>query len=259
MRSVVTPAYYSRGFEPDGYARSLAPFVTIHEVELSKRTGPEKPWAWTDERIVRKTLELTWQMTGAWKARRGVPVKSRKDFERIVVGEVISLTRLFNRRKISCLKDLSQSTAYRAIVNAIESSIAFISGTRPTKLIQPVLGSKVLHHYFPSIIPVFDTEYVSKRILRSRAASSLDAIFGPDESSADFGSEVKMQEFDEYLWLCSFQVRTADRDSLQQVRSRCARDCRGFFPHSLSLNRNSILWRLDAKIAENCLIGAARS
>jgi hypothetical protein len=53
---------------------------------------------------------------------------------------------------------------HRAAV-ALQTAVHGLSELRPTE-IEPVFGSKVLHHFFPGVVPVYDRQYIRLRVLR---------------------------------------------------------------------------------------------
>lgn len=135
-------------------------------------------------------------------------------------------------------------------------SVEEISRARKTNVVQPVLGSKVLHHYFPGVIPVFDDLLIAQRVLRAKHyrefAQSAEHARAMDEVGAP---ETRMDEFASYLLYCMRVVSQADPGTLKSLRRALGDDSKQVFPYELAEGRKShLLWKLDAKLVEYCLI-----
>ena len=265
MKTLVTNANLSKALSkwafPVYHSHFLAPLLSIQECERAKAivTGKDAPlWMWTTARIVAKSHELIWQMSGEWQARRSKTITQPRRFFSYTTEAVVRLAKTFNRHKVLSLADLGKfdQSTYEWVVKQIESSISKISRTRSTEAIQPVLGSKVLHHFFPSIIPVFDDALISKRVLR------LPEFIGFVETNRDgwlfarHANHPRMLEYHRYLAFCAQQISETPSKVLKRVRERFMSNFRDLAPRILSdRGLNGLLGRLDAKIAEYCLIG----
>lgn len=135
-----------------------------------------------------------------------------------------------------------------------------ISRIKPTKVLTPMFGSKVVHHYFPSVVPVFDDAKIRKVLMCSatwgRAMKrSADAWRRQVERAGP--CDPAMADFQQYFAFCVSQIEEAPGNHLWQTREALAGRCSRFAPAVLQSNQESLLWRLDAKIAEFCGCGAA--
>ena len=52
------------------------------------------------------------------------------------------------------------------VINKINEAVNKISKLKQSN--SPMLGSKVLHHFFPEIIPVYDTMWIANKSLKGR-------------------------------------------------------------------------------------------
>jgi len=146
---------------PASHALHIAQFMAIHEAEKARKDMAKSQygeWLWTDNRIIDRCDEIVWQMTGEWKARRGSAPVNRSRFWSSVVNGVRGASIVLNEYGVSSLTDLGElnDSHYRTVLTKVEDSIREISAAKRTIRIHPVLGSKVLHHFFPSIVPVYD-------------------------------------------------------------------------------------------------------
>jgi len=168
-----------------------------------------------------------------------------------------------NKNRICSMRELGRldENSYMKVVDCIESAIILISKTRKTGKIEPVLGSKVLHHFFPSVVPVYDDAFISKRVMKLRA---FEYFINNDENDWVFkekeyeGEKLrKMREFHHYFAFCAQQVCDLDIKSLNMLRLTFMKQFIDLAPRILGeKGRKGIIGYLDAKLAEYCLIGA---
>lgn len=262
-RSILTPRNLARFWKPGeqwGHAIVLGPLLAVHEAHRVRRDMAPSEWAWMDAGVVAEGLEIIWNMTGRWKARRVVTVK-RSRFDAQVKSVVPRVARALNRHGVTCLRDLAHldTATYRRVVRVLHQAVAVVSSLRPTRRVEPVLGSKVLHHFFPSLVPVFDTAYIRRGVMRTTAYRSMVAkdhrwLVHQDEDSA--GGRGLLQ-FHRYFAFCASEMATIDRRALTTLRHRFGRGFAALAPHALWERSDSLLWKLDAKIAEYCALGEA--
>lgn len=246
---------------PDFGSIYLAPFFAIHETEREKDNlnAKETPiWMWYKKRTIDKCQELIWQILGEWGARRRKTIKNPEKFHEEVVYSVTKLANLFNRFKIITLRDMGKlnQNKYEKILSEILEAIMWISKKRHTKKVQPVLGSKVIHHFFPTIIPVYDDKMISKRVLK---LNSFKEFINNDQDGwvfKDYGKQTRLQEYHYYFAYCTQQICDTHCHDLNKIRNIFAEKYKRLSPYSYAKNKKNILWALDAKIAEYCLIGA---
>lgn len=247
--------------DPKEHALYLAPFFAIQEAERTRvdQKGKDTPiWMWNREKTVVKFQEIVWQLTGEWGARRKIMIKNREKFHEIVTQCVIILANFFNKNGIIALRDMRNFDKYKnqKIVSKIEENIALISKTRPTKKVQPILGSKVIHHFFPSIVPVYDDKMISQSVLKLKSFIEFQNNNQDGWIFKDYKNETRLQEYHCYFVYCAQQICDANNSNINELRNAIAKLYKNLSPYILFNNKQSILWKLDAKIAEYCLIGA---
>ncbi|OIN95911.1 hypothetical protein AUJ66_07975 [Candidatus Desantisbacteria bacterium CG1_02_38_46] len=251
-------------WDSSGHAQALAPFFTIHET-ASKNQEDSSLWAWAYDRAIDKCSVIVWHLTGEWSARRNITITNRKKFEQIVADEVTHLTDVFNKYNVKSPRDLGSMSQkqYKKVFLTIEESVKNISKVRHTMRIEPVLGSKVLHHFFPSIIPVYDTAMVSKEVIplirkKSQNQEKLKSEGWLFKEYSEKPKMKKMMEYRLYLAFAAQQIYDTKRKILNKLSQRIANwyMFHGLVPGSLISKKRSFFWRLDAKLAEYCLIGA---
>ncbi|MBI3271460.1 MAG: hypothetical protein HYZ53_20890 [Planctomycetes bacterium] len=238
----------------------LEPFLLAFATPLSGTTS-RLPWPWTDARAVRSCVDAAWDMLGRWQARRGVVV-NLVNFRRAAPLPIMALAATLNRRRVTCMADLLAlpPEPYAEVVTAIHQAVYCISLIKPTKIVQPVFGSKVLHHFFPSVVPVFDAAKVAHGVMRLpdfalfRHHGGQPWVLWQNEAEA---RGPRMLEFHLYFAFCVAQIDAAGPARLASVRRRLGRAWRPFAPPALARNKNSLLWKLDAKAAEFALKGRA--
>lgn len=266
MSNILTLTNLTRYWVPDnasGHAIVLGPMMALHEALRLKRIQEYGPapfqWEWSETQAVDDTLGVIWKMTGRWKARRAVTV-SRETLHAVTLDVVPRLARFLNRESVFSLWDLvrSDDERYGRVVEMLHKAVRDVSEVRDTRQIEPVLGSKVLHHFFPSVIPVFDTAIVRNAVMRTAAVQKVLKT-NPEwcvhnDSAAAHGES--MLDYHRYFVVCA-QIGSASKEHLLKLRNRFGNGFVPLAPNRMVHDRKSLLWRLDAKIAEYCLAGQA--
>ncbi len=247
-----------------GHHVVLAPIFAIHESAKIRRlrgtVDNSFNWEWADKATTLEALEVIWNMTGRWNARRPVSLP-REAFDKCVGDIIPRLAAYLNRKEITCLGDLGQldTRSYRAAVVRIHRAVERISALRQNQHVEPVLGSKVLHHYFPSVVPVFDTRFIRNGVMRTSAyRDSLEECADWYAfSNAESAGGPSMFDFHRYFAFCAWQIGTAPLSALATTRAQFGRAFRQSATVSMGANPSSVLWRMDAKIAEYCAVNHA--
>jgi hypothetical protein len=266
-KNLIRPGNVTGKWDPAtfwGHHVVLVPMFAIHEAaKINRLRGTIDNvfhWEWAGKAPTLEALEVMWNMTGRWNARRPVTLP-RKSFDQCI-GEVVPrLADYLNRKEITCLRDLARfdTRSYRAAVVRIHRAVERISALRSNRYVEPVLGSKVLHHYFPSIVPVFDTRFIRNGVMRTSAYR--DSLEECGEwrafSNAQSAGGPSMFDFHGYFAFCAWQVGTAPSSALASTRARFGHAFQQSAPRSMVANRSSVLWRMDAKIAEYCAVNHA--
>ena len=166
-----------------------------------------------------------------------------------------------NRDRVTCLRDLGalDAVGYRRVVRVLHEAVSVVSSLRSTRGVEPVLGSKVLHHFFPSLVPVFDTAFIRRGVMRTHAYRAMlergeHWLVHRDEGGAGGRG---LLEFHRYFAFCISEIALADRRTLTALRERFGQGFAALAPHTLWKRSDSLLWKLDAKLAEYCALGEA--
>ena len=223
------------------HCRYLLPFLAIHEAAKSKSKDKNKIWFWDEDNAIEKCLPILGRVIIEWKAFRagiGRSESKKKNFWTNIHNKtenyVKKLTRIFNEYNILSLKDIvnlkskDRDEIRQTIIDYV-SKISEVKVKKRRGSISATLGAKTLHHFFPSVIPVYDDKMINKK--------------------------AKQKSYDKYLNNCIEGISKSR--SLKQVRCKIAKDYirTELIPYNLIKNKRSILYRLDAKLAEYCLIG----
>jgi hypothetical protein len=258
VQNLISPQLLGRHLDPSFYGPIMAPYFAVH-VKYAERSSA--PWVWASERAVNECLASTWDMLGKWQARRAVKV-DQPAFAAGVPGAVARLATVLNRHGVRSLRDVGDLSTlrYRTVMRAIQDAVVDISRIKKTRTAEPMFGSKVLHHYFPSVVPVFDTAMVRKRAMQVQAFGEFleekgrDWLVWHDAGEACGASAL---EFHQFTAFCAAQVTEAPVRLLKQTRKAMATALVDFAPGRLADDGDSFLWRLDAKVAEFCALGQA--
>jgi len=226
----------------DLHCRYLLPFLAIHEAARSKSEDKNKIWFWDEDNAIEKCIKILDCLLGEWRAKRpsgkGKTKKNKRieseNFINTIKPYVKKLTRKFNKYNIISLKDIAnlksedRDEIRRTIINYV-SKISEVKVKKGRGSVSATLGAKTLHHFFPSVIPVYDQDVIH--------------------------NDSEQKDYEEYLNNCIEGISKSR--SLKQVRCKIAKDYirTELIPYNLIKNKRSILYRLDAKLAEYCLIG----
>lgn len=198
-------------------------------------------------------------MTGVWQARRPYML-DRDTFDETVAVEVERVARVLDDAGVTSLRDLaslSQTDWERSkrVQRKVFNSVLLVSRLKPTKVPVPMFGSKVLHHYFPTLVPVYDDQWVKKAAMTTPRWLAFEAdhddwIIDPEPVGRD---DKEMVRFRRWFGGCLAGIGQLSGLVLTRLRADVQR--------SLKLQRHPswIPSRLDAKIAEWCLVGEAHA
>jgi hypothetical protein len=269
MAGTITLRNVARFWRPEGawgHTTALAVPFAVHAACREYRTGGEREsgpflWEWTDRRATEEALSAIWRMTGRWQARRAITM-TRKRFDARVLDVVPRMAARLNTMEVRSLGDLGSmgGPRYRRAMVVIHDAVAAISALRGTQVVEPVLGSKVLHHYFPSVVPVFDTALVRHGIMRTSAFRRFVRV---DEEGWLLHHDAReaggsaMLEYHRYIAFAAAEIARAPSFVLRRLRARFGRAFRRLAPTAAVDDVRGVLWHLDAKLAEYCLLGEA--
>lgn len=262
MKNLIKKRLLRRYLSLKEYGAWFAPYFAVCAKYATRSAVDGKvlwdgDWTWTNEEAVRECLASTWDMLGAWNARRGAEV-SRRSFEKNTPAAVRSLALCFNRHGVGSMLDLGQLEArtYEQVMGELVEAVLQLSSAKKTAVAEPMFGSKIAHHYFPSIVPVFDTAMVRNGVLRTSAYGVFEESDGEGWVPATIASEGR--EFAGYVGFLAAQVAEADKNDLAKVREAFGDAISHCAPMAMVASRRSVIWRLDAKLAEACACGEAQ-
>lgn len=262
MKNIINMRLLRRYLSLEAYGAWFAPYFAV-SAKYAMRSAVDGnvawdgDWTWTNEDAVGECLASTWDMLGAWNARRGAEV-SRRSFEQNTPAAVRRLALCFNRHEVRSMHDLGQleARAYEKVMGELVEAVLTLSSAKKTAAVEPMFGSKIAHHYFPSIVPVFDTAMVRNGVLRTSAYAAFEEGDGEGWVPATVASDGK--EFAGYIGFLAAQVAEADKDDLAKVREAFGDAISPCAPMAMITSRRSVIWRLDAKLAEACACGDAQ-
>ena len=259
MKNLIATRQLHRYLDVQSYGRWFAPFFgvaakyTAHSADRAR--APR--WVWHDADAISECLPSTWDMLGGWSARRAVAVR-RSAFDRWTPGPLRDLALCFNRYDVNCLSDLARSPrrTYARVFPQIVSSVLDLSRVKRTARVEPMFGSKVAHHFFPSVVPVFDTAMIRRGVI----CTAVYRQFQDRERDEWLPTELPRggEEYASYLAFLTAQVAGAPERALEQTRRAFGRAVEPFAPMAMVRAPKSHMWLLDAKIAEACACGEAR-
>ena len=258
MQRLISTQLLTQHMKPEYYGPFMAPYFAVHAKYSIRSPGL---WAWADPGAVEECLSSTWDMLGQWLARRATKV-DRTAFDALVPRVVSRVAKVLTRHQVRSLHDLGKLNVrpYQAVVGAIQDGVMEVSALKATKNIEPMFGSKTLHHYFPSVVPVFDTAMVRNGAMRVKAfAEFLDEkasewLVWHDANGVGGASAL---DFHRFLGFCTTQVTETTERRLAQTRQALGAAVQDFAPAGMARDRASYLWCLDAKLAEFCACGQA--
>lgn len=261
MKNIIKKNLLRRYLTPEIYGPWFGPFFAVmakHAVQSGNATSLREGggWVWTDADAVDECLASTWDMLGHWNARRAIRV-DRRTFDLTVPHRVRKLALCLNRHGVSSLRNLGQlDRTYAKVFGEIVSTVLDLSEIKNTSRTEPMFGSKIAHHFFPTVVPVFDTAMVRKGVLQTSVFTAFRATDYDGWLPADMPSAA--QEFGGYLAFLAAQVSEAQVSDLSAARQAFGNAIANNAPSAMAKDPRSLVWRLDAKVAEACALGEAR-
>lgn len=260
MKSIIKKNLLRKYLTPEFYGPWFAPFfavMTKHAEQSENATSRcnDGGWVWTDVDAVEECLASTWDMLGHWNARRAVRV-DRRTFDRTVPHRVRRLALCLNRHEVCSLWKLGQlDRTYRMVFIEIVDTVLELSKIKGTLRTEPMFGSKIAHHFFPTVVPVFDTAMVRKGVLQTSVFTAFRDADHEGWLPADLPDAAL--EFGGYLAFLAAQVSEAQASDLSAVRQAFGNAVVRCAPNAMAGDPRSLVWRLDAKVAEACALGEA--
>jgi len=178
----------------------------------------EWPLCWTEGRGLRRGLSLCIEFLRDWQAfRPGAARTLQKPMERLVPKVVTK----FQRKVIDKIGSARLWAVSRKkkradqLIELMSQAVGEISGLKRLKTPTPMLGSKVMHFFFPEFFPVWDTAFV-KKALEGLSKRGLIELTADQEYTA-------ASEYVQYLNLMVNDLRGTPRGDLARLDERLLR------------------------------------
>lgn len=248
------------------YRTWTGPFLVAHERHQRRR--PAAPWPWDLDGAVQDSLDHTWEMTGKWLARRAVQIDQRH-FNQEVPRIVSTLSAVLNESGVASLRRLCElfdqdRAMSRDVIAAIHDAIKETAAIKPTTTLKPMFGSKVLHHFFPSVIPVFDSAWVLNGVMKTEDYRRFMAeeigewrSWAYERDGKEARTERELDHYHDYLDYSVARLSEVEPSDLEDLRTQYGDALSSSVSPFMRSDRDSLLWHLDAKVTEWCLCGAA--
>jgi len=201
------------------------------------------PLTWKNNRNLPIAIDLVLSSLKAWQAFRPesaaqVSKRLSKHMPRILLRFQDKMKNM-DIYKASDINKLSDKQ-YKKLIKIISETVCKISTFKSSKT--PMLGSKVMHHFFPELFPVWDTAWIKNKALKKE-------LFNLDCISSDFENPVE-REYGNYFEIMLNDLRNTSRKEINNIKKTYIR-------HS-GIPKNIIDWHfydLSPIIFEFCLLG----
>lgn len=212
---------------------------------LRNRNHDDENWplTWKRNRNLPIAIDLVLSSLKAWQAFR--PESSRKIVNRLS-GELPTILLKFQNKMVQMdikkaweINNLNNNQ-FRNTVKTISYSVSEISSYKLTKT--PMLGSKIMHHFFPELFPVWDTAWIKNKALRKENFTS-------KYISENFEDPVA-REYGMYFELMLNELYDTSKAEYRKIE-------KAYIIHS-EIRKNIIFWHfydLAPIIFEVCLLG----
>lgn len=221
------------------YARKARPRTperktgwSIHGLTLEKipvlavrnRNRTEKwPLSWIGNRGLDLAIELTLGTLKAWQAFR--PEKSSRIINKLVSdlpGIVLKFQKDMLKHRIKSVRGMKDLSRYRynKVLITLSGVVGHISSYKRNDG-KPMLGSKVMHFFYPELFPVWDTKWIKKAALRNEFMDA-ETIknWCPDEVKAQLNSHNDAaSEYATYLALMLKDLNETSRKELKGIEN----------------------------------------
>jgi len=212
---------------------------------LRNRNDDDESWplTWKRNRNLPIAIDLVLSSLKAWQAFR--PESSRKIVNRLSEELPVIILKFQNRMKQMGIKKAWEINKlnynqFRNTIRMISYSVSEISSFKSTKT--PMLGSKIMHHFFPEIFPVWDTAWIKNKALKKEN-------FRSNYESKNFEDPVA-REYGLYFEIMLDELYNTPKAEYKKIE-------KAYIKHS-GISKNIIFWHfydLAPIIFEVCLLG----
>lgn len=214
-------------------------------LSLRNRNHDDANWplTWKRNRNLPIAINLVLSSLKAWQAFR--PESSRIIANRLSKQLPNILLSFQNKMKKICVKKVCEinklpDNQFRKTIKTISYAVGEISSYKSSKT--PMLGSKVMHHFFPELFPVWDTAWIKNKALKKE---NYEVKYVSD----DFEDPVD-REYGKYFEIMLNNLYETSRADYRNIE-------KAYIRHS-EISKNIIDWHfydLAPIIFEVCLLG----
>jgi hypothetical protein len=234
------------------------PMLTIRNY-ISCEDDATWPLCWMPGVGLRRGLTLCIDFLRAWQAFRPVAARTiQKRLTAEVPGQVLRVQRAIrDRLKVRSIQRVNGGKA-DTLVNVMADAVAAVSACKDPERRNPMLGSKVMHFFFPEFFPVWDTAYVEAGLRWLEQKGAIELVSGSNMPTPPTHCSPAAATYAQYVRLLIAELR-AQAASLEQVGDHfIERATRDYHDKSLRVMVEHNVADLTPILFELCLIGYAR-
>jgi len=146
-----------------------APIAALRNLnEYDEEEDSHATFSWEDDSNLRRAVSLTCDLLKAWQAFRsripGLQEQLIPAIQQHLPDVILTFQREVKDLGIRRIVDVHPSdSGYSSLL--LNMAIAVNEIAKLKKVSNPMLGSKVMHFFFPEFFPVWDTEWIKKQCL----------------------------------------------------------------------------------------------
>jgi len=239
----------AKPWEVDDLLYERMPMLAVRNY-LSEESN-EWPLCWTKGRPIRLGLSTCIEALKAWQAFRPGGGKATRRHLQVCVPRVVEgLQRWLRDKEVYRPQDARGKTR-AALVKRMARAVATVSACKRTRNPNPMLGSKVLHFFFPEFFPVWDTAWIKKTLDRLKLTSS------PVQPSKGHGQWGRAADaYAVYIDLMFRDMDATPKRAMENLKKTVSKS-KGHPAFKTILDDN--LWDLTPILFELCLMGRGRA
>jgi hypothetical protein len=156
-------AWRGKPWQVDDLLYERLPMLAIRSY-LTDDKDHQWPLCWKKGRSFRLGLVFCIDALKSFQAFRSKPGEAtRRELAKSVPRVVMALQTWLRRQEIYRVNDVSQR-GRDAVISKMARAVAEVSACKHTATCNPMLGSKVLHFFFPEFFPVWDTAWIKRTL-----------------------------------------------------------------------------------------------
>jgi hypothetical protein len=252
-------------WEVDDILYERLPMLAVRNY-LNDDAKDQWPLCWTQGRPLRLGLSVCIEALKGWQAFRGrlgvAGATRRKLYER-APGVVMRFQRWLRDEEIYSVRAAIRQGQADQLIRKMARAVAKISACKRTNTPSPMLGSKVLHFFFPEFFPVWDTAWIRRTIRGMSKKNKKNRIQLNDKWQTDFGKErngAAARQYAAYLELMLSDLEATSAAKVKDLRRivvsfSAKRNNHGSLRDVVDEN----LWDMSPILFELCLMGYGRA